>query len=483
MGIHRLLAVVGVALTLLVGYWVEHAPNLGADTPFLVQGSGVALRCLEQGKLSNCGKQRGLVQPFPRSTSVGPYPLLQYVPSTALKALGASDAQVLTGLALINVAAFLLLLFLLWRTMRSREEALGLGLALLLIGSPLLWYANSTFGETLSAFVLVLFCATLLARRHPLLVAGATWFACLTKETAMPFVVAMGLIALYGAGSRSARASKQLLGLVIGGALGLASTALFNVFRFGTLSNRDYLQPFLKTPTLKLKAELLGAQIAAPNGGLIAFWGPALLVIILAGTFAVRALLRRQPARRWWPGLALAGLFAALLIGLAHWFAPFGGDTWGPRLILPWIPALLLLTACVYQRELRAWLHRVVHSQAGFLATGVVVCAVSLPQVGVLWQPTANTSLFTHDGVNCRPLAPLGSRAYYRCFHHRAWERRPVLLAALRGLTSPPGLLFGLSLVMANFALLELIRTSPSSRQRTGRHPRQGTEVIQGEPG
>src|SRR4051812_11891174 len=121
--LHRSAVAVIVVVTLLVGYWVEHAPNTaGGDTVTLVHGARVAVRCLEHGTFERCGRRAPKPALPTSSTAVGYYPLMQYLPAGAMIALGASDRQTLTGLALINTAAFLGLLGLFLLVARRRSS-------------------------------------------------------------------------------------------------------------------------------------------------------------------------------------------------------------------------------------------------------------------------------------------------------------------------------------------------------------------------
>jgi hypothetical protein len=464
---HRSAVAVIVAVTLLVAFWVEHAPNTaGGDTVTLVHGARVAVRCIEHGTLERCGR-REPKPPLPQpSTAVGFYPLMQYLPAGAMIALGASDRQTLTGLALISAAAFIGLLALFLVVARRRGSP-GTAAVLILVAltGPLLWYGDSTFGEMLAAFLTALFVVVVLLRPRWYVIAFALLAAGMTRETAVPFLVALGLIALYGCTPRPQRARSQLIGLGVGAALSLGTTALFNVFRFGELGNADYLQSAYQTPGIRLKLEYFGALLAAPNGGLLVFWPVAAVVLIGVGVIGVHALVKRRSPGEWWPALALVLVFVGIVAGLASWFSPFGWFAWGPRLALPWIPALVLLALVAYSPVLIPALATTTRTRLRMTATVVVVTALALPHVGVLWRQEAYSDLFlTAD----RPCVPIDRLFNPPCLLSRAWDRPPVLAQAYRGFTHPPGILYGAALAIAVTALLDILRRS-APRRAAGR--------------
>ena len=102
---------------------------------------------------------------------------MQYIPGVALGNGTVLESRI-DPLSLLSVAAFLGM-SVIWLVVARRggDGACGPGLLIVLIGSPFLFYANSTFGEML---------------------AGATWMAGLTKETAAPCILAMGIIGIVG---------------------------------------------------------------------------------------------------------------------------------------------------------------------------------------------------------------------------------------------------------------------------------------------
>ena len=127
---------------------------------------------------------------------VGPFPPL---PSTLrtlfLRTAGLSQVERLTGLSVVGMAAFFAMLAVAWRT-TSQVGASGWWPAFLVVvlTGQFLYYGNATSGEMLVASLLVCFTASALLPIRPLLIAVAAFLAGLTKETAFPFLLAIGLL-------------------------------------------------------------------------------------------------------------------------------------------------------------------------------------------------------------------------------------------------------------------------------------------------
>lgn len=447
-----LAAFVLVFLSFLVGRWVDHAPNVGGDTPILVNGAQAALNCIEDGVFSSCAENpQGTINPY-YTSFVGPWPPLQYAPSITLLALGANQQQVLTALSLLSVLAFLGTLWLAWVLARRLERP---GLAWLLwalaLSGPFLWYGNNTFGESLASFLVCAFVVAVVSRPAVWLVALAAFAAALTKETAFPFVAALAAILSLAPPLRDPALTRpRLIGTAIGIVAALVVHAAFNVFRFGTLRNVDLLQEAFVVPGLARRAEYFLALLVSPNGGLLAYWPLA-----IAGLVALAAVAL---ARRSWPALALLAVAGGLLAGLASYHTPFGWHAWGPRLAVPWVLPLAFAAAAVFGRGLAERATRALGPSVAVVLGALVLTAAAAPHLGVMHKPPAALELFLPPKGACAVDAQIGSDQYYRCVSEQAWERRPVMLSALGGLASPRGVLLLGSFLLAAAGLLELTR-------------------------
>lgn len=174
-----------------------------------------------------------------------------------------------------------------------------------------------------------------------LLAGGAAGYALLTKPMAGLALPAFGLfVALAGTASLRTRASRlACFGL---GALPLVALTLWhNWYRFGSLRDNGYGAEFFSTPWF---IGLYGL-LASSGRGLLLYAPPTLLA--LAG---LATLWRRDRALT----LLVAGLIVPPLLLTARWWAWHGGWGWGPRLIMPYLPLLLLAAAALLSSG-RGW--------------------------------------------------------------------------------------------------------------------------------
>jgi hypothetical protein len=297
--------------------------------------------------------------------------LAEAVPGTVARLLRAAPSApvfVLLPIACLVAAA--------WATARSTSllgatpgwaAASGAGLVL---ATPLWGYAASDYGEPLQALCValaVLGAAELRADsasgRWQIVLGVAAGVAVLTKTLLLVAVAPLLMCALFGRGEerdflegnravgsgsghdaraerreRARRGKKEARGplrppwpLLLSFAGILLLWALFEFARFGKLfggyAGETFSYPFL-TGLLRLTV--------LPNKGL--FWYAPIVLLAPFGFFA----LRRRDA-----GLAFAcaASAASLLLAACAWWAWDGQAGWGPRLLLPALPPLLVFAA------------------------------------------------------------------------------------------------------------------------------------------
>jgi hypothetical protein len=463
----RAWAVVLAALTMLATLWVTRLPNIGGDTSQLLTGSDHIARCLHYGPRIGCG-----LSPDRTETLVGPFPLPQYIPDLMFKALGFTHNSRALGLSLISVAAFAAMLAVAYRTLR-RIDQLGWWPIFLIVsvGSPLLYYANSTWGEMLGAFFLLAFTASTIVLDRPVTVGALAYAAALTKETAFPFVFAIGLIGLLLARRRSGTSIRaQLVAMVVGILAAVASAGLFNIFRFDSPLNEYYLQPKFHVTDLGQRAEYFADLLVAPNAGIILYWTSACAVLLMCTVLPFALLRGKGPGIPRWPALALGAILLGLTASLASWWMPFGWNAWGPRLTLPWIPTLIILAIAAYGEPARPVLAAALRSAAALAIVAALLVAIALPQFGYALAHPTLYALFFQPDTHCPATITVesietqtGRDEYYSCIRYRAWQKSPILIDGLRVINSVGGAFVAAVWAVAVVALLYLSRLGLAS--------------------
>ena len=294
-----------------------------SDTELVVWGSSAILRCLESGT-------------FVRCPGVSRLSLLQYMPTLALRVVGAEDGTILGALTALSALSTIGLLWTMARALRPGPPGAVAVAVAAWLGGYGLWYVNSSFAEPLAALLITLGVVGS-HRRRPWLAGVALGAAALSKETAPPFLLAYGALALaipppQGVPVRSRRATA---GAAIGGVVAaMVINALFNVFRYGGAFNEAYLNPAFHVRRPGLGALYFIAQWVSPNGGVTLF-APTLALVVLTACVA--------PSPHRWIARSALGLLVALSLGFAGWYSPMGWWGYGSRYLMPWLPPTLLL--------------------------------------------------------------------------------------------------------------------------------------------
>jgi hypothetical protein len=453
---------VAASVFFIVALWID-GPKVAGDTPFVLDGTNAFTACLSRHELHACGFT-GHLNVWGLMSPIGDWPLLQHTPDLIATQLGLSAhpdrVHVLVGLNIAAVIGGLLLARLVF--VRMGQPFWFWAFVVVVISGPLLGYTSYSWGETFAAGVLVSFVCVTLLQPHPAFVFIAALGAALTKETSYPFVAVLGILGLVVARRRTGKPIRaDVIAGTAGLAIGFTLASLFNIVRFGSVWNTNYLQSQLHTPGAARKLEYIAALFVAPNAGIVFFW-PAAVAIVAVACFVPVA--RRQDAR---PALVLFGVIAALAIGLASWWTPFGWSAWGPRLTLRWVLPLVILALAAYGDTLAQWLSRVLTKTWRLLLVAATVLVFALPQVGYMWYPRAVSDFFTETRGPCALPHPIGSAQHYACQHHDLWFRTPALAYALRGLRKPGGAITAAVVAVGVLGSLVLVRQDLVGRPRT----------------
>ena len=443
-----------VACALLAGFVLAHLPGTEGDTVKLVHGAHAIDWCVAHGFYPNCGIHAFFAG---NEMGVGPFALFQYVPTLVLVKLVMTDHAIYDSLTIISLISFWAVLAISVRTAtRTEQRGAPAFLAVILLTSPLVYYSTRTFGESLGSLLFVVLAVAALRRWPPAPLALCALLATITKETVFPVVALLGAVSLWATPiGRGPLRRAHWFALASGVLLGIAVSAGFNWFRFGQLTNSDYLQSNLQVPGLARKLDLSVGLWVAPNGGVAMFWPLATAVVIGVLWIAIRPLWQRSTDwRRSLPAIALVASLLVVTGTLASWYAPFGWIAWGPRLMLLTLPAVVLSAFVIYApafgRVVR-WLF----AAPGRIAFSIVaVIAVGLPQISVLHAPSLVWKLFSPDAT-CPTLPFISNQTYYyRCIDHYAWGRHWIPLDAVRAVGHSGRVLFAVAFAAVWAALL-----------------------------
>lgn len=439
------------------------------DTVGLVRGADAAIACAREGTWRGCGllPSGRLLPDYPEveGSAVDRFPPLLYLPALVVQGAGGDQALSLRVIAVLGLASFGLLVALPWLIGRRagglhRHRHLW---ALLILASPLLPYAGSTWSEVHSAVLLAVAVALVAADAPPALVALAALGAGLSKDTAPPFVIALACaVALAAAKPHRGRglrrwipASPSFLAAVAGSVAALLVTAAFNVFRYDSPTNVTYLAETFQVRRPSAVAGQLVAVLVSPNGGLLPFW-PAAGVLVAVAVAGWRTMAASSRA-----GLVVAAVATfGFLVSLALWWAPFGWQAWSPRLCLPLVPAVAVAVLVLLPADFRPGRPLVL------AAAAAVVLAV--PQAGITGRSTGIIRFMNAPRPACAPGAAVEAD-FVRCNLDRAWRQQPGLLVeGLQGVPQPVAAPLTAATLAGGLALVACWAGAAGARRREG---------------
>ena len=467
-----------LAAVLIAGYLVLVAVNAApighvntGDTNLLAQGARVSLHCLRSGHLVGCDHPPGSIE-----TPIGPYALLQYLPAMGLVEAGLTNNQVVRGLANINFAAFVLtLLVALLAAKRMKQAIWGPVMVAALIGSALTYQSTSGFGEMLAAFM-VLAAVTSIMWRRPILTLVTVGLATTGKETLFPFLLVLGLLAGRNEEDTILPPWRVWVPLLVGIGVGEFLNLGFDELRFGVDKNLNYLEPLFRVPGLERKLNFLAALWVSPSAGVLWYWWVTALLLLAVAVAAIVGLIRApRLVKIWLPPLLAVATVVAFSVGLADWYSPFGWVTYGPRLMVPILPAGLTVALYTGGPLLASAARRASSSVIGVGVAAVAVIVGGWAQFGAPWSWMAAILRLQAPSSSCPDLTQViiqsGAGRYYHCVQALMWRLHPVVIKAAA--TAGSGVAW-LARILGALASLLLVIVVIERRHRRSRRARHG---------
>ncbi|ATB38693.1 hypothetical protein CYFUS_004128 [Cystobacter fuscus] len=401
---------------------------LDGDTEDLLRCADGVRECLAAGRWAGCAE-------------AGKWPLLQYVPALLTRLAGGSTQAAGQVLCYLSLVSFFALLAMTWRTLSARSRPVAVAAVLVLASGLLFHYATRSFGEMGATFAAAAFAAAWVSRRSPGLVATLAFVLGLTKETAFPFIALLGascVVVHQVPGQPWRELLRAERGRLVGSAAAVvlsgALSAAFNLFRFGTPYNARYLMEAGWGPSVLVQLEQLVALWVAPNAGLLFFW-PFLVVLLAALAIAVTRRVWRGEAAAVsaLPLVGVAALVGMMCVLLSRWWAPFGWWAWGSRLVIPWLPAALLVLLYAYAGTAESLLRPLVATPVRVAVLALALMVAAMPHLVSIYRSNELlNALFVDKGMCPGPDSPETFAQYWRCLRAEAWTHPPILLHAYR---------------------------------------------------
>jgi hypothetical protein len=400
------------------------------DTEIMANASLELVKCAQNQIWSNCVGAAG-----------APFGLLQFIPAVFLAWKGFSPTDIVSALGLLSVFSFFLTCLVIMR-INSKPMAHKTFLCLIVVSGPLIGYASTSFGESLAVFVLIslVICLT---RGHWLTILIFTVIAVTWRESAILFIAPVGygiLLSRYDF-VRIFR-QREFYALTSGLVIGFSFTCLFNLWRFDTWKNTNYLNPEFRTPGLALPARVFGSLFLSPSGGTLVIWFFATLITIAVPILVISQSCKSFPQKGISPILMMCVPIGQAFL-LSKWYSPFGWISWGPRTMIPAI-AMTAAACCLAFPEA---LEKILRSR--IIIPLSILSFISLgPSIGYLNKPSEVMADFLTIDKNCptMPVLQIDREYYFHCLETGIWKVEHSMFSA--GWRGTSGLLPGVVLVL-----------------------------------
>ncbi|GEM_PF-2914744 len=298
--------------------------------------------------------------------------------------------------------------------------AAALGTAIVFgVGTLALPYSSSLYGQPMTALALV--CVVMASATGAAARAGVSFAFLLGVR--LELVVLLPLLVLH-ARRFLERPGRNIQWLCAGAAAGIGFNVMVNWLRGDHWLLGDYGDEGFTTP---LWIGLAGLLVAPGKG--LAWFAPA----ALAGVALLPRLMRKDAAT----GFLVAGVTATLTVLAACWWTWHGGWSWGPRLLVPIMPLMVMPLAWAFHD----WADEPPGQRVAIVL--ILAASVAIQLVGAIADPTGDRSAIwpivggnENEAIYVPQTGPWGVETEARCdlLVCRAWRAAPmhrVMLAAL----------------------------------------------------
>ena len=349
--------------------------HISGDTQALLTGVNEAVNCLSKKPIT-----------FPCGPGVIHFPIFQYIVSSPFNFIGVSNELIIKILGLMSFVWFFIAGAVFWRVGFISVGKSGAHLSLLiLLSGYMLWYMSSSFNEAASFGLFSLLVLSILDKWKLLKVCFIAFACTITKEVAFPFVLYFMLISFFARESRIGinktfyyyilKFFNTYIFAILSIMAGVAINFAFNYFRYGSIKNLFNLDPALHTP-LEYIPNFLLFLFFSPAAGLVFTWFSLSTILILPIVLFVRNRLNIILILLTLLGLILAN------IGFASWYSPFGFNAWGPRLTLPFLGSVAIISIYLVVPDTIIFLKKLGQIK-GLLLCFTIITISSLPNLAV----------------------------------------------------------------------------------------------------
>jgi hypothetical protein len=445
-------------------------PVFVGDTANLMNGLHSLNQCLKNHQYWAC-------------PNVPHFALFQYLYGEILQILKLTESQIVHVFSLSSLMSFYGLMILSWvYFQKKKKSSVCAWLSLLAFSTgPFFWYTRHTFNELNAAFVTLAFVIACLWRAQAIWIVGLGCLATISKEVAFPFLILLGLSALLPEVLETPKKIvRQGLAVLGGIGLGMAMNIGFNYFRFGGPRSSNLMDPALIVRSFSQKLISFAALWASPNGGILFFW-PIFLVICFGALIAAGKSWGRQK-KNFKTVLPISVVFLSLcglFYGFANWYAPMGWVAWGPRLVLPWLPALFVFVLSFYSDTIEKGIRWICQRRGVFLPVILALVLLGVSHWIGIYSSRPTDVLFTSKNQDCPEVYYIDREPdlYYSCINRLMWPKRSfALLAGMKAATERHdlhrGIFYFLLILGLSFKIRKEsldLRSSRSSKNRGAR--------------